>query len=82
VGEHRIFPQRSCSLGDLVAIQAIGGLGHLGMQFANKFGYRAVAIGRGAENARLAKKLGAAEYIDGKSTNVAQEIKKNGRRTG
>src|ERR1700682_1205487 len=64
--------------GDLVAVQGIGGLGHLGIQFANKFGYRAVAIGRGPENAALAKKLGAAEYIDSKATNAAQELKKMG----
>jgi D-arabinose 1-dehydrogenase-like Zn-dependent alcohol dehydrogenase len=43
--------------GDLVAVQGIGGLGHLGIQFANKFGYKVAAIGRGAENAALAKKL-------------------------
>jgi len=44
--------------GDLVAVQGIGGLGHLGIQFAQKFGYQVVAIGRGTENASLAKKLG------------------------
>jgi len=64
--------------GDLVAVQGIGGLGHLGIQFANKFGYRAVAIGRGAENAARAKKLGAAEYIDSKTSNAALELKKMG----
>src|ERR1700676_4934570 len=41
--------------GDLVAVQGIGGLGHLGIQFANKFGYKVAAIGRGSENATLAK---------------------------
>src|SRR5580698_10342951 len=46
--------------GDLVAILGIGGLGHLGIQFANKFGYKVAAIGHGPENATLAKKLGAA----------------------
>lgn len=64
--------------GDLVAVQGIGGLGHLGIQFASKFGYRAVAIGRGPENAVRAKKLGASEYIDSKATNAAQELKKMG----
>jgi D-arabinose 1-dehydrogenase-like Zn-dependent alcohol dehydrogenase len=64
--------------GDLVAVQGIGGLGHLGIQFANKFGYRAVAIGRGAENATRAKKLGAAAYIDSKVSNAAHELKKMG----
>jgi D-arabinose 1-dehydrogenase-like Zn-dependent alcohol dehydrogenase len=47
------------SPGDVVAVVGIGGLGHLGVQFANKFGYKVVAIGRGAGNAALAKKLGA-----------------------
>src|SRR5262249_36349854 len=45
--------------GDLVAVLGVGGLGHLGIQFANKFGYKVVAIGRGSESAALAKKLGA-----------------------
>jgi D-arabinose 1-dehydrogenase-like Zn-dependent alcohol dehydrogenase len=64
--------------GDLVAVQGIGGLGHLGIQFANKFGYKVAAIGRGSENASLAKKLGASVYIDSKSTNAAQELQKLG----
>jgi D-arabinose 1-dehydrogenase-like Zn-dependent alcohol dehydrogenase len=66
------------SPGDLVAVQGIGGLGHLGVQFANKFGYKVAAIGRGSENAVLAKKLGAHVYIDSKSTNAAQELQKLG----
>lgn len=64
--------------GDLVAVQGIGGLGHLGIQFANKFGYRVAAVGRGPENASLAKKLGAHHYIDSKSENAAQELMKLG----
>ena len=64
--------------GDLVAVQGIGGLGHLGVQFANKFGYRVAAIGRGPDNAVLAKKLGAHAYIDSKATNAAQELQKLG----
>ena len=64
--------------GDLVAVQGIGGLGHLGVQFANKFGYKVAAIGRGPENAALAKKLGANVYIDSKATNAAQELQKLG----
>jgi D-arabinose 1-dehydrogenase-like Zn-dependent alcohol dehydrogenase len=48
--------------GDLVAVQGVGGLGHLGIQFAHKFGYKVAAIGRGSENATLAKKLGARVY--------------------
>jgi D-arabinose 1-dehydrogenase-like Zn-dependent alcohol dehydrogenase len=64
--------------GDLVAVQGIGGLGHLGIQFANKFGYRVAAIGRGSENASLAKKLGASVYIDSRATNAAEELQKMG----
>ena len=64
--------------GDLVAVLGIGGLGHLGIQFANKFGYKVAAIGRGSENAPLAKKLGASVYIDSTSTNAAEELQKLG----
>src|SRR6202140_73467 len=64
--------------GDLVAVEGIGGLGHLGIQFANKFGYKVAAIGRGPENAALAKKLGASVYIDSKSTNAAEALQKLG----
>jgi len=64
--------------GDLVAVQGIGGLGHLGVQFVNKFGYKVAAIGRGSEDAALAKKLGASLYIDAKTTNAAEELQKLG----
>jgi len=64
--------------GDLVAVLGIGGLGHLGIQFANKFGYKVAAIGRGAENEALAKKLGASVYIDNKMTNAAEALQKLG----
>jgi len=64
--------------GDLVAIQGIGGLGHLGVQFAAKSGYNVVAVGRGPENAALARKLGAAVYIDSKASDAAQELQKLG----
>jgi D-arabinose 1-dehydrogenase-like Zn-dependent alcohol dehydrogenase len=64
--------------GDLVAVQGIGGLGHLGIQFGNKFGYKVAAIGRGSENAALAKKLGASVYIDSKSTNAAEGLQELG----
>src|SRR3984893_11362613 len=63
---------------DLVAVQGVGGLGHLGIQFASKFGYKVAAIGRGPENAVLAKKLGASVYIDSKATEAAQELQKLG----
>ena len=64
--------------GDLVAVQGIGGLGHLGVQFASKFGYRVIAIGRGPENATLAKKLGASDYIDSSAVDAAQALMKMG----
>ena len=64
--------------GDLVAVQGVGGLGHLGIQFANKFGYRVAAIGRGPENAALATKLGASVYIDSKAADAAKELQKLG----
>lgn len=64
--------------GDLVAVQGVGGLGHLGIQFAQKFGYKVAAIGRGSENAPLAKKLGANVYIDSVATNPAEELQKMG----
>jgi D-arabinose 1-dehydrogenase-like Zn-dependent alcohol dehydrogenase len=63
---------------DLVAVQGIGGLGHLGIQFADKFGYRVAAIGRGPENSTLAKKLGADIYIDSAAANPAAELQKLG----
>ncbi len=66
------------SPGDLVAVLGVGGLGHLGIQFANKFGYRVAAVGRGPENAALAEKLGAAVYIDSRATNAAEELQKLG----
>ncbi|HMD48908.1 MAG TPA: zinc-binding dehydrogenase, partial [Bryobacteraceae bacterium] len=64
--------------GDLVAVQGIGGLGHLGIQFASKFGYKVVAIGRGAETAPVAKQLGASVYLDAKSVNAAQALQDMG----
>jgi D-arabinose 1-dehydrogenase-like Zn-dependent alcohol dehydrogenase len=64
--------------GDLVAVLGVGGLGHLGIQFADKFGYKVAAIGRGSESAALAKKLGASVYIDNKVTNPAEALQKLG----
>ncbi len=63
---------------DLVAVQGIGGLGHLGVQFAKKFGFRVAAIGRGGDNAALAGKLGADLYIDSARTDAAVELQKLG----
>jgi D-arabinose 1-dehydrogenase-like Zn-dependent alcohol dehydrogenase len=64
--------------GDVVAVQGIGGLGHLGLQFANKFGFDTVAIGRGTDKKSLALKLGARTYIDSASQDVAKELRAMG----
>ncbi len=64
--------------GDLVAIQGIGGLGHLAVQFASKLGFRTVAISRGQEKKDLAFKLGAHHYLDSASVNVAEELSNMG----
>lgn len=57
--------------GDVVAILGIGGLGHLGVQFASKMGFETVAIARGTDKEALAKKLGARHYIDSNAQDVA-----------
>jgi D-arabinose 1-dehydrogenase-like Zn-dependent alcohol dehydrogenase len=64
--------------GDLVVVEGIGGLGHPAIQFANKFGYHVVAIGRGSESAALAKKLGASVYLDSQSVNPVAELQSLG----
>jgi D-arabinose 1-dehydrogenase-like Zn-dependent alcohol dehydrogenase len=64
--------------GDLVAVQGIGGLGHLGIQYARQMGFRTVAIGRGADKKPLATKLGAHEYIDTSAGNPAEALQKLG----
>src|SRR6516164_4615689 len=60
--------------GDVVAVLGIGGLGHLGVQYAAKMGFVTVAIARGQDKAPLAKQLGAHHYIDSASQNVAQAL--------
>ncbi len=64
--------------GDLVAIVGVGGLGHLGVQYAAKSGYRTVAIARGQDKAPLAKQLGAHVYIDTMTQDPAVELQKLG----
>ncbi|MDR3532607.1 MAG: alcohol dehydrogenase [Rhodopila sp.] len=64
--------------GDLVAVQGIGGLGHLGVQFAAKMGCRTVAIARGTDKEPLARKLGAHHYIDSNTQDVAGGLNKLG----
>jgi D-arabinose 1-dehydrogenase-like Zn-dependent alcohol dehydrogenase len=66
------------SAGDLVVIQGIGGLGHLAIQFANKMGFKTVAISKGADKEALAKKLGAHIYLNADEANLQKEIKKLG----
>ncbi|CAM2155588.1 alcohol dehydrogenase, propanol-preferring [Pararobbsia alpina] len=64
--------------GDVVAVLGIGGLGHLGVQFARKMGFITVAIARGQDKAPLAKQLGAHHYIDSEAQNVAESLQKLG----
>lgn len=60
--------------GDLVAVLGVGGLGHLGVQFANKMGFETVAISRGAEKEEEAKELGAHHYVDSNAGDVAERL--------
>ena len=64
--------------GDLVAVQGIGGLGHLGIQYARQMGFRTFAIGRGKDKEPLARKLGAAHFVDTAAGDPAQELQKFG----
>jgi D-arabinose 1-dehydrogenase-like Zn-dependent alcohol dehydrogenase len=64
--------------GDLVAVQGIGGLGHLGIQYARQMGFRTVAIGRGGDKQVLAKKLGAHQYLDTNVGDPSEALQKLG----
>jgi 2-desacetyl-2-hydroxyethyl bacteriochlorophyllide A dehydrogenase len=64
--------------GDTVAIQGIGGLGHLAIQYAAKMGFRTIAISRGADKAALARELGAVDYVDTQSAPASEGLKKLG----
>lgn len=64
--------------GDLVAVLGLGGLGHLGVQFAAKSGFRTVAIARGADKEPLARRLGAHEYVDSAAQDPAKELSRLG----
>src|SRR5579862_9742054 len=70
--------RNSARAGDTVAIQGIGGLGHLGVQYARKMGLRTVAIGGGPDKQHLAQKLGAHIYIDAKAEDAAAALQKLG----
>ena len=63
-------------VGDVVAILGIGGLGHLGIQFAAKMGFKTIAIARGKDKEEMVRKLGAIHYIDSQSQNVVEELVK------
>jgi D-arabinose 1-dehydrogenase-like Zn-dependent alcohol dehydrogenase len=65
-------------VGDVVAILGVGGLGHLGIQFAAKMGFKTIAIARGKDKEDMVKKLGATHYIDSESQNAAEELVKLG----
>ena len=64
--------------GDLVAVFGVGGLGHLGVQYARRMGFEVVAIDRGDDRAELSKKLGANHYIDSSTTDVAKALQERG----
>jgi D-arabinose 1-dehydrogenase-like Zn-dependent alcohol dehydrogenase len=64
--------------GDVVAVQGIGGLGHLAVQFATKFGCHVVALSSSDSKKDLAKELGAQTYLDGSKVNQAEELAKLG----
>src|SRR5262249_30770798 len=64
--------------GDLVAVLGLGGLGHLGVQYAAKMGFRTVGIARGKDKEPLARQLGASVYIDNQAQDAAAELVKLG----
>jgi D-arabinose 1-dehydrogenase-like Zn-dependent alcohol dehydrogenase len=64
--------------GDLVAVQGIGGLGHLGIQYARQMGFRTFAVGRGQDKEALARKLGATHYVDTAAGDPSAELQKYG----
>lgn len=64
--------------GETVAVQGLGGLGHLAVQYANKFGYRVVAVSRGADKEKFARQLGAHEYIDTTKVEAGAALKEMG----
>jgi propanol-preferring alcohol dehydrogenase len=68
----------SARAGDLVAVLGVGGLGHLGVQYARRMGFEVIAIDRGADRAELSKKLGAHHYIDSDTTDVAKALQERG----
>ena len=70
--------QMKISPGAVVAIQGLGGLGHLAIQYANKFGFRVVALSRDSKKEKFARDLGAHEYIDGSKVDQGEALQKLG----
>lgn len=64
--------------GDVVAVQGVGGLGHLGLQYARQMGFKTIALGRGKDKEPLAKKLGAHQYVDSNAVDTVAELQKLG----
>lgn len=64
--------------GETVAVQGLGGLGHLAIQYAARMGYRVVALSSSGEKEHFARKLGAHEYIDGSKVDTVEALKKLG----
>ena len=64
--------------GDVVAVQGVGGLGHLALQYANRMGFHTVALSRGKDKERLARELGAHDYIDSASEDPVEALQKLG----
>lgn len=78
VTTYNALRKSAASAGDLVAVLGLGGLGHLGVQYAAKMGFRTAAIARGKDKEPLARKLGATHYIDNQSDDPAAELQKLG----
>lgn len=75
---HNGIRKMNITPGEVVAIQGLGGLGHLAVQYARKMGYRTVALSRGTDKKDFAMKLGATDYIDTSSQDAAEALQKMG----
>ena len=75
---HNALRHSGAHAGELVAVHGIGGLGHLGVQYARQMGFKTVALGRGKEKEELARKLGAHHYIDSGTADAAAALQKLG----
>jgi D-arabinose 1-dehydrogenase-like Zn-dependent alcohol dehydrogenase len=75
---HNALRNSGARPGDVVAVQGIGGLGHLGIQYARQMGFKTIALGRGKDKEPLAKKLGAHRYIDSNVADTVAELQKLG----